>query len=149
MKIKAATKKDLKKIVELDRKICIDSEKFDPLIKAGKFERRNVRELFKMKNSKVFFAMEDEKVTGYVLGWIEKKLIYNNVPAGFVSDVFVERKYRNNGIGKALMKEMMKWFKEKGARYGELHVYTGNKKAQKLYTNLGFKEYDKVMRLKI
>ena len=149
MKIKAATKKDFDKINELDEKICLYEKKFDPLIRVGKFEKKNVKEIFKFKDKKAFLAVENNKVVGHIIGWMEKRKLYNNINVGFICDIFVERKFRNKGIGGALMKEMMKWFKKKGARYEELHVYTGNKKAQKLYKQAGFKEYDKVMRLKI
>jgi ribosomal protein S18 acetylase RimI-like enzyme len=68
---------------------------------------------------------------------------------GFICDIFIEKKFRHKGVGEALIKNMVKWFKSKKIRDVELNVYSKNIKALKIYKHLGFKEFDKVMRLQI
>ena len=53
--------------------------------------------------------------------------------------VFVKKNYRNEGIGKALMKEVLKRSKRIGIKLVVLEVFKVNKPAMILYKKLGFK----------
>jgi RimJ/RimL family protein N-acetyltransferase len=55
--------------------------------------------------------------------------------------VFVKKNYRNEGIGKALIKEALKHSKKIGIKLVVLGVFKVNKPAMILYKKLGFKKY--------
>jgi len=55
--------------------------------------------------------------------------------------VFVKKGYRNEGIGKALIKEALKRSKRIGIKLVVLEVFKVNKPAMILYKKLGFKKY--------
>jgi RimJ/RimL family protein N-acetyltransferase len=55
--------------------------------------------------------------------------------------VFVKKNYRNEGIGKALIKEVLKRSKRVGIKLVVLEVFKVNKPAMILYKKLGFKKY--------
>lgn len=148
MKIKAATKKDFDKVADMDVELCLYERRFDSMIKPGEAERRSVKEVKTWKNARAFIAKEDKDVIGFILGWTEK-IPYYKAKRGFISDVFVEKEFRHKGIGESLIKNMVRWFKERNIKDVDLNVYSKNIKALKIYKHLGFKEFDKVMRLKI
>lgn len=148
MKIKAATKKDFNTVIELDEELCLYERKFDPFIKTGKVERKSVRESLNLRNTKAFIATERKDTLGFIMGYIERKPFYA-VNRGYICDIYIEKKYRHKGIGEALMEHMLNWFKKRRINDIELNVYSKNIKALKIYKHLGFKEFDKVMRLKI
>lgn len=55
--------------------------------------------------------------------------------------VFVKKNFRNEGIGKALMKEIIKRSKKIGIKLITLDLFKVNKMAFILYKKLGFKKY--------
>ncbi|MFZ3032178.1 MAG: GNAT family N-acetyltransferase, partial [Candidatus Moraniibacteriota bacterium] len=55
-----------------------------------------------------------------------------------VHDVVVNNKFREHGIGRALMKEAIASAKQAGAKYIELTSNPGRKAANKLYRSIGF-----------
>jgi GNAT superfamily N-acetyltransferase len=77
-------------------------------------------------------------------------IIYNDLhqkPYGLLEDVFVEEEYRGKGIGKELVKQVIKKAKEIGcykliatSRFEREHVH-------RLYENLGFKKWGYEFRL--
>ena len=82
--------------------------------------------------------------------------LYKNQPAGFLQlyetfdslninkklilyDLYVDEKFRRNGIGRKLMNTAKKLAKSKKIKIVELSTATNNKKAQALYESLDYK----------
>jgi ribosomal protein S18 acetylase RimI-like enzyme len=61
------------------------------------------------------------------------------VKRGYIAELAVAKKHRRRGIGTSLMKRVLSYFKDKGAREARLHVREGNLVARKFYSSLGFK----------
>ncbi|MEM2987818.1 MAG: GNAT family N-acetyltransferase, partial [Candidatus Bathyarchaeia archaeon] len=57
-----------------------------------------------------------------------------------------EKSYRRRGVGKALVKAMLKWFLDKGVECVEADVYSNNAPSLKLFKRLGFEEIFKRLR---
>lgn len=55
--------------------------------------------------------------------------------------VFIDEKYRNQGLGKELFDWISQYCKEKGVEALELNTYTGNRKSHKFYTQEDFEIY--------
>ena len=55
-------------------------------------------------------------------------------------DIVIDKKYRGRGHGNRLVNGLLEWGIVRGAETAYLQVLTGNLLAQKLYSNLGFKE---------
>jgi|GEM_PF-534237 len=58
---------------------------------------------------------------------------------GWIEMVFVEAKYRNNGVGTNLIKHSLRWFKTKNIKDIRLTVYPQNTAAVNLYKGCSFK----------
>jgi len=60
---------------------------------------------------------------------------------GYLDDGIISKKYRGKGIGTALQKEFMKWFKKKKAKIAVLDVSWVNHGPRKLYEKWGFRGF--------
>lgn len=75
----------------------------------------------------------DEQVVGYAGLWI----IFDE---GHITRIVVDPKFRRKGIGKSLVKALMKTGTEKGCDSFTLEVSVSNIEARNLYGDLGFEE---------
>ncbi len=102
-----------------------------------------IEDFFAKKEDYGLMAVENEKVVGMV--WIR---LLNGNPKGYgnIDDhtpefaIALLPEYRNQGIGKKLMRGMFKYMKEKGYAQGSLSVQKANK-AFRFYQKLGFTTY--------
>lgn len=60
---------------------------------------------------------------------------------GNIGMMYVEEKYRSQGIGKIILEKLLDWFKEKGIKDIRLQVYENNDIAVNAYKKAGFKKY--------
>jgi ribosomal protein S18 acetylase RimI-like enzyme len=72
-------------------------------------------------------------VIGCGLGVVEDKFIG-------LFDIVIDPQYRNQGFGKLLIENILKWGKSKGADTAWLQVLADNAPAIRLYEKVGFKE---------
>ncbi|UYX55552.1 GNAT family N-acetyltransferase (plasmid) [Bacillus thuringiensis] len=75
-----------------------------------------------------------ESETDNILGFC---IAYSKKVSGKIEVLFVDEKYRRNGLGLKLMNSTMEWFKEKQVYEIELTVVYGNE-AVSFYQKLGF-----------
>lgn len=88
----------------------------------------------------IFVAKANGKIVGFVAGdsnWFSKR---EHKKVGAIHEIVVHPDYRGMGIGQALMKRILEYFKEKGLHTAELWVGDENYKAIDFYRKLGFKE---------
>jgi len=126
----------------------IISKKLLPLIKFKNYDkhlREDVKGYMKLdpKKAVIFVAEDKGKLIGFIHGRadLRPKKILSRV--GIIDDWFVEKEYRNKGIGEMLWIRLMKWFRSKKCNCLELDTFTTNKKVIKIYHKLGF--VDKVV----
>src|SRR5213593_2827981 len=81
-----------------------------------------------------------EEVIGYAYGRLEPR-DWNALreASGALHDIFVDERARNQGVGRALLDEMVRRLAEKGAQRIVLMTATGNASAQRLFTQFGFR----------
>ena len=102
------------------------------------------------KNGKVFVAIEGGKVVGFVGGHIanlseDEKFEVSYKKPGEIRELFVTSKYRKKGIGKLLLNELEKHFKNIGCDVIKLSVLSVNIKARTFYESSGFKDTNVIM----
>jgi len=149
VKIRQASETDLQQIVKLSEKLGRDESAMDSMVSPLPSEFQNPKWILKNikgENTVVFVAEADGKIVGYSLGWISQPWSYK-AKRGYICDCFVEKSYRRRGIGKALVKAMLEWFRKKGVECIETDIYSSNIPSLTLFKNLGFKEVSKRLRL--
>ena len=148
MEIRKATQHDIEDILKLKLKLKSQDIKIDPYLRPVE-ETKDVYKKYLIYDLKmqdidrvVLVVVEGRKIIAYIRGTLIKTLHVLNVKLrGAIDNLYVEDKYRRKGIPENLIKELIKWFKQKNVDVITLHVYPSNSKAIALYKKFGFKEY--------
>lgn len=146
--IRKACPEDLSAIVALARELSKSESTIDPMVApVSRFQDpewilRNIEK----DNAAVFVATFNGELVGYVLGWVSQPWDYKS-ERGYICDCFVKEGYRRRGVGKALCREILRWFKSKDINCVEVDIYTDNVASIELFRSLGFREVAKKFRL--
>ncbi len=81
---------------------------------------------------RVDIAFDGSLPVGYCLSSIDRWLM------GEIDSLFVDSKYREQGIGSTLMRNALAWLTQKGAKKKIVTVTTGNEQAWEFYEQFGF-----------
>ena len=145
MIIRKATIKDFEKLKDIKLESKKDEMKYSDSLKPFNKTRDIYFEYFKTelkkKNSVVFIA-EDKKPIGIIIATYFNPLrISKYAKKGYISNLYVQKSHRNQGIGKNLFNTSIKWLKKNKVKYISLEIHLENKKALKFYRDLGFRDY--------
>ena len=145
MRIRKATIKDFEKLKDIKLESKKDEMKYSdslkPLSKTMDIYFEYFKAELRKKNSSVIIA-EDKKPVGIIIATYFKPLRISKFGRkGYVSNLYVQKSHRNQGIGKNLLSASLKWLKHNKVKYISLEIHLKNKKALEFYRNLGFKDY--------
>jgi ribosomal protein S18 acetylase RimI-like enzyme len=108
---------------------------------AERVMRRFLADLAGSSHSFLFIAESGDRTVGFISGELrEGSPAFRQKTWASVDDVYVERDYRNLGVGRSLLQSVEAWAKEKGAHGISLQVAAANKRGRKFYDELGFRE---------
>lgn len=143
IKYRKATKKDLDALCQLWVKLGkghVDYHSSYLLAKNYPSAlRKFLKERFEDKKSLIYLAEEQEKIVGFTFGRVkERPLIFKIKKEGSISDVFIEKSYREKGIGSKLTEILIEEFSKRKLKFVGLTVDVDNP-ATKFYQRLGFK----------
>ena len=158
--IKKVKKNDLQTILKLQQELSKHHEKMTPTkdFKLYEKKRKNTtRDLKKFilehlnkKSSLILLAYYQEKSVGFSISFVKETIpIFKIRKYGYISDLYVKRKYRGQKIGKKLINLSINFFKKKKLKFVELAVRSYNQKAIKVYHKAGFKDYNQTMRQRL
>lgn len=162
MRIRKASQKDLDALVQLWKQFMQEHEimslKANPNLKEHIKRKPNsenlVRRFFssniRSKQGLILLAQADKKPIGYCLAYVKANIpIYSTQKLGYISDIFVKKEYRRQGVATKLKNYAQAWFKKIGLDFMSIAYYTVNKTARKTYTSWGFTNLHAEMRTKI
>lgn len=86
-------------------------------------------------------------INNIIVGYILIRRMANNTC--LLDGLYVEKEYRNKGIGKSLLTESISRIKNMNVRYVDINVMYNNKIAKHIYEKLGFVGYEIKMRKSI
>lgn len=157
MKIRKANLKDIPEITKLGEKLWNYHDKnFKEALmfnkrkgSAGKLFSGFVKKNIKSRNGLVLVAV-DEGIVGYCIGFIKKNTpIFACEKVGYISDLYINEKYRGKGVSSGFKKIVFNWFKKKKLKQAEIAAYPHNKPAVPIYKKWGFNDYHLILRKKI
>jgi ribosomal protein S18 acetylase RimI-like enzyme len=153
IKIRKANIKDIDQLIEIEKEFDSDDDNSDfekmygrikNIRPEGDYYKNCFLEYFEdSKKAAGFVCIKDKKIIGFVFyTFINKRPVerYKVKKLLFLDSIFVTKKYRSLGIGKVLYSEVEKVCLKNKLNFIGLSVLKENKKALKLYKNLGFKE---------
>jgi ribosomal protein S18 acetylase RimI-like enzyme len=96
------------------------------------------------KNACALVAVVDEKIIGYLIGWIkEKHSSYRLLGTeAELENMFIKKKFRNKGAGSILIERFLTWCKEQEVKNVCVSALAKNMKAMAFYKSIGFEEYE-------
>tara|TARA_B100000315_G_C14416254_1_gene513356 strand:+ start:136 stop:621 length:486 start_codon:yes stop_codon:yes gene_type:complete len=158
-KIRKAKKEDIPVVVGLWKELkeyhVRINTKEDSFFYKHKKSAADIWKIFLEKNishkkSLVLVAYQDNKLIAYTISIIKENIpIFNIGRYGQITDLYVKKEYRGQGIGKELINQSKKFFKTNKLKFMELTVSHNNHQSIKFYQKYGFKESLKRMRVKI
>ena len=92
--------------------------------------------------TRVLVAVRNSQIVGYVLGVVVDLApeIFAQEPSGFLADIYVDLSQRRKGIGRALVEELIDWFRTNGLHYFEWHAVVQNPEGIAFWRALGGRE---------
>jgi len=160
--VRKATLKDVKIIDDLSSVFIRYHDevvlKSNPQLKPHLTKKKNSSNIFKKfvvkniksRNGLVLIAEDDEKPIGYSLSYIKDNIpIFAIEKIGYLSDLYVDKKYRGKKISSKFKDEVFKWLKKKGIKHVSICAYVNNPLALKIYKKWGFFDYHMELRMKL
>lgn len=153
--IKKATIDDLKEIQELSLKLFEKEYKeYDSSLDLDWTLGKTGTKFFKNRITKedgcVLIAIVENKVVGYLCGWLKKAESYRKLPTiAELENTFVLVDFRSKGAGGKLYREFVKWFKSKGVGKIKVEASAQNELGIKFYRKNNFKDYSLILETNI
>ena len=117
----------------------IDPSYYKPSINAQEEIKEFLKRKLNDKNFKLLLVLYHKEVIGYVMGWMtERPPIYFYRKVGYLSNIYIDDKYRGLGIGSKIFKVLEKWFIEKKATFIEIKADSENEDTIKSFIAFGF-----------
>ena len=146
MDIRPATPDDVPAVLPMVAKVCAFHQKLDPA-KYG-FRARPERMYDRWLASRatdersVFLVAEAApgRLAGFLVGTVEPEIpIYKLKEFGFVHDLWVEPKYRNEGTARQMVTLAVERFRDIGVKQVRLDAAYDNEPARTLFAACGFR----------
>lgn len=111
----------------------------------GKIGQKYFTDRLTRKNGVVFVAEENKKVIGYICGYIGFWFFRIKPKMAEIDNMFVEPKYRRQGIGRKLINAFIGQVKSKNASRVKVEAVYANQKARKFYEKNQFHSHTVVL----
>jgi GNAT superfamily N-acetyltransferase len=150
--IREAHRRDVPELVALWQQMMDYHSSFDRRFRfTGGVRReieRHLTESLRSRGARIIVAEAEGRVVGYILGEVhQRKPIYPVGVYGFVSDLSVTEAWRRRGVGRALVEEMLAWFRRQGVTAIELFVLEANPVSTAFWQAMGFGAYLRMLRM--
>ncbi len=154
MNIREYQEEDKGQILDLIAELQDYEARYVPGMKPGKEMADNYLDFILKwcveKGAQILVAEEDSQLIGFTWFLVEKlptDIMFIKPADVFVeiADFVVSEDYRNRGVGRALIKKVEEYAKDKGIDKVKLHVTASNKLGREIYEKLGFHEEEVIL----
>ena len=151
MEIRPATPEDVAQVLPMVRKIAAFHEAADPAKYSFRSDPGDMYRNWLRKRAtddrSVFLVADaraagesEPRLVGFLVGTVEPEIgIYRIGEFGFIHDVWVDERYRHEGIGRQLVALALERFRGMGMKQVRLDVLAGNDPARGLFASSGFR----------
>lgn len=141
--VRRAILEDLGAIQELNHQLFLSDSRFDPelfndwpySLPGKKYFQRSLKP---EPRAGAWVAEVNDKIVGYLVGWVWIKRAYRPVKTAELENMFVLPDYRSRGIGQALVKEFINWCKKRKVKSVEAWAQFKNEPGKQFYQKCGF-----------
>ena len=143
---KIKTKELADKCDELLTKLILDERQYDDSIDPD-FKVSNYFNNFVNDEDKLLLGyLVDNTLVGYIYAY---ETVSNNIKGLFIDGLYVETDFRNRGIAKELINEIVLEAENREAKFIDIKVMSKNDVAKHLYNSLEFNEFKVMLRKEI
>ena len=141
--------KQVTNVVDADRcdelltKLIHDERQYNDTIEDNYIVTNHFNKMLDDENIIILGYYINEIIVGYIL---IRKMANNTC---LLDGLYVEKEYRNKGIGNSLLKEAISRIKNMNVKYVDINVMYNNIIAKHIYEKLGFVGYEIKMRKSI
>jgi GNAT superfamily N-acetyltransferase len=146
MDIRPATPEDVPAVLPMVRKVCAFHEALDPAKYGFRGDPGRMYDRWLVNRAKdprgVFLVAEAEpgRLVAFLVGTVEEEIpIYRLKEFGFVHDLWVEEKYRNEGVARQMVTLAVERFREIGVKQVRLDAAYHNEPARALFAACDFR----------
>ena len=146
LEIRPATPADVPAVLPMVAKVCAFHQKLDPAKYGFLPQPERMYDRWLASRAKdprsVFLVAEGRggKLVAFLVGAVEPEIgIYRLKEFGFVHDLWVEEKYRNEGIARQMVTLAVERFREIGVKQVRLDTAYANDPARNLFAACGFR----------
>lgn len=121
---------------DLDQTFNLLNELYDNRIQYDIYSKKYEESL---ENDKYYSIVAEEN--NRIIGVLNSRLISRLAKSKdilYIDDLIVDKDYRNNGVGKSLLKNAVEYAKQSDCQTIELTSYITNENAHRFYQNNGF-----------
>jgi ribosomal protein S18 acetylase RimI-like enzyme len=150
MKVRTATRDDLKTLKAFEQGIVAAERPYDHTLKPDPVSYYDIGELIDSDDAEVAVVEVDGQLvaSGYARTKESKSYVQDTYHA-YLGFMYVHSDFRGQGLNKLLMAHFFKWAKAKGLPEVRLTVYSGNTPAISAYEKAGFTQHIVEMRLNL
>ena len=141
--------KQVRNVVDADRcdelltKLIHDERQYNDTIEDNYIVTNHFNKMLDDENIIILAYYINKTIVGYIL---IRKMANNTC---LLDGLYVEKEYRNKGIGNSLLKEAISRIKNMNVKYVDINVMYNNIIAKHIYEKLGFVGYEIKMRKSI
>jgi len=144
--VRRAVEADVPGVVALWSEMMAFHEALDPCFERASDGEERFAEFLRgnLANEKWLLVVADDggKLVGYGMAALsERPPVLKERRIGVISDLAVSAGYRRRGIGRRLVNEMMRWFREQRLRSAEVNVAARNPISTAFWRSAGFGDY--------
>ena len=140
---KIKTRELADKCDELLTKLILDERNYDESIDSD-CEIKNYFNNYVNDEDKILLGyLVNDSLVGYIYAY---ETVSNNVKGLFIDGLYVESEYRNQGIAKQLINEVVLEAEKREVKFIDIKVMNNNEIAKKLYNSLDFNVFKVMMR---
>lgn len=147
--IRKASVVDAKELNYLLTLLIKDEKQYDKNINDSFVVTRLYEDLLKIETSISFVAEVDNKLIGYLYGYIKNEGDTCIELTSKLDALYIKEEYRGQGIAKSLINKFKSWSKSKNVKFIEVQVLNDNTNAKTLYTKKDFLPFKSTLITKI
>ena len=104
--------------------------------------KKYIKKELRKKHSIILIAKINNQIVGYLTAFEKyNTAVFNKKKTAYVHDIFVDARFRNQGIGNKLILHLEKILKKRNVKLLRLEVHYKNTRALKFYKKTGFKDH--------
>jgi len=146
MEIRKATINDFEQIKDIKLRAKASEGKYDTSLRPLRENRERyfsyLRNDLTNQDRAILIAIDQDEPIGMITGRIYRTLLIKvRRKEGRISNLFVLPGHRKKGVATELVRELLKWFREKKIKDVRLAVHSGNVPTLEMFSKLRFQEY--------